>query len=306
MPKRNIAAIVIALLTLLSGPFVFSQGSGNGPSPQTPPKGMITVLGRSFAGSIGKGMGNTMVLIGADNPDLRNIIGFSEAQMTELDAARTEVLGKMIQMGPKYTARFQEMTEADYQAVQEELERDLDSFRQHFDKIATEEQTDKARKTVFQFMGGLDSPLMNLDTIQALDVSDEQKKKLQATFKELEEERKAQLEESLRLFEKGVANPNMSEEERRELEAEGKALMARMEATGQKMGEKLRVHLTTEQKELEKKLLADRPAFMPPLSSHQNAGEMPYIPGLDSWKPGQGAPANAEKKKSRRGFPQAE
>jgi hypothetical protein len=145
--------------------------------------------------------------------------------------------------------------------------------------------------------------------LKVLNLSDEQKQKSEAAFKELEAERIAQMEDGLKLVEKAVekGGVNMSPEDREAIEKEGKALEARIFATGKKLGEKLRTFLTDDQKAMEKKLLANRPDFLPKLPGPMRGDyTKEYMPGLDSWSPGQGVPDKAKEKKRRRPFPQKE
>ena len=284
------------------------QGDGN-PFPNGPPPGTITVMAKSFLGSVDKGFGNTLVMISSNGPETREALGMSEEKEKEFIALRNELQGQMLQKMPKYANRFMKMTEADHKAVQEEIEREFQDLTDRVDKIATPELKNNARKTVFQFMGGLDSPFMNSDTVEALNLSKEQKEKVLASFKDVERERKANLEEMLTLFEKSAADGGpgkMTPEEREEFERKMAALGNRAFATSKKLGESIRRHLTEEQLDLEKKLIASRPKFMPPLPP-QMRGEEPeeYRPGEDSWKPGQGTPKEGEVKK-RRPFPLSE
>ena len=319
------AFIFVAVLFVV-GTFAFSQESGEktarekrqerneqrgggNPFPNGPPPGMITVMGRSVVRSMDKGLGNTFVLFGGNDPKLREALGMSEEKQAEFAALQNELQGQMLQKVPKYANRFMKMAEADHKTVQEELEKEFQDLTDRVDKIATPELKANARKTVFQFVGGLDSPFMNSDTIETLNLSKEQREKVKTTFKELEVERKGQLEEMLGLMEKQAANGGpgkMTPEERAEFEKKMEALANRTFATGKKLGDALRKHLTEEQLDHAKKLIAERPEFMgklPPQMQSEEEGE--YRPGADSWKPGQGAPEDRDKKK-RRPFPLSE
>ena len=319
--------LLIAVLPLLFGEFVFSQDAAqteqrarrqrrereiadrqqalfNGP----PPPGTASVVGRSFVYSINRGFGNTMAMLGAaDNKELSNELGFSEEQEKSMRAARDELRWQMLMKAPQYVDRFKKMASGeDPQAIQADIEKELQTITEKVEKIATPEQKKKAQTVVFQGMGGLNSPLINVDAMSALDLTDEQKKKAQEKLDALEKERLEHLAEGLKLFEKAVklGGPNMSEEDRKQLEAEARALEGRALATAQKIGDQLRSILTPEQLEKEKILLANRPKFLPPLPRQMRGeGDTEYRPGADSWRPGQGSPDEQKEKTNRRPFP---
>jgi hypothetical protein len=277
-----------------------------------PPAGTATIVGRSVLGSVNNnGFGNTIALLEiAKDKNVCNELGFTDEQAAALKTARDAVQAQILLNASKYVSRFKSMSEADHKSIQEDLEKDLQRITNHVDTLTTPEQKKSVQKLVFQGMGGLNSPIINLDSLSALNLTDEQKNKATTTFKNMESERVAQMEEGLKLVEKAIAfgGVNMSEEDRKKIEAEGKALQARILETGQKLGNQLRSYLTEEQRELEQNLLANRPKYLPPLP-RQLRGDFTqqYTPGLDSWAPGQGAPKDrTEEKKRRRPFPTKE
>lgn len=275
------------------------------------PKGTATVVGRSIISSVDKGFGDTIALLeAANNTNLSKEIGFSTEQTAQLKSARDELRMQLLFKSPKYIERFKSMSEADHEAVQKDLEKELQSMTDRISNIATPEQKARVQKLTFQAMGGLDSPIINKAALSPLNLSEEQKKKMEGTFKMMEQERVAQMEEGLRLVEKALERGgiDMSDEDRRAIEAEGRALQARIIATGKKLGDGLRSHLTSEQRALEKDLMADRPSFLPRLP-RQLRGDFTrqYTPGFDSWAPGQGVPKEeGTSKRQRRPFPTKE
>jgi hypothetical protein len=277
-----------------------------------PPAGTVTVVGRSVLNAISnKGFGNTIALLEiARKQEICNEMGFSNEQAASLKAAREMIQAQIFMNAPKYVQRFKTMTEADHKSIQENLEKDIQRITDHVETLTAPEQKKNVQKLVFQSMGGLNSPIINLDALSTLNLTEEQKKKAETTFKEMESERVAQMEEGLKLIEKAISlgGVNMSPENRAMIEAERKALETRILATGKILGDKLRVHLTDEQRELEKKLLANRPQYLPPLP-RQLRGDFTdqYSPDLNSWMPGQGVPQDRnEEKKRRRPFPTQE
>ncbi len=273
-----------------------------------PPAGTAQVVGRSVLYSIDKGFGNTMALLeAADNPNISKELGFTDDQVATMKAAKGEMRVQMLMLAPKYVNRFKTMTDADHQAIQEDIQKELEAINQRVEGLVTPEQKTKARTLVFQAMGGVESPLINMDALSTLNLTDEQKEKARASFKEMEKERLAQMEEGLKLVEKAIekGGMNMSPEDRKAIEEEGRALQSRIIATGKKLGDDLRTHLTDEQRNYEKSLIANRPAYLPRLP-RQMRGDFTeqYSPGLDSWVPGQGTPKDrSDEKKRRRPFP---
>lgn len=275
------------------------------------PEGTATVFGRAMIGSItDSGFGNSIMLLEAGKHKvLSDELGLNQEQFSRMQFARDEIQMAVLVNTPKYVNRFKSMTEADHQSIQKDLQADFKRIADHMDSITTPEQKEKTNKLMFQTLGGLDSPVMNLNTMQVLKLSDEQKEMAKKSFEEMEAERVAQMEEGLKLIEKAVklGGANMSEEDRAKIEAEGKALEARIIATGKKLGDKLRIHLTDEQRELEKSLIASRPSFLPRLPAHMRGDYTGASSvGLDSWAPGQGAPKDGREKRRRRPFPVTE
>ena len=273
---------------------------------QLPPPGAVSVLGRSFFGSLENGFANSLVmLIGAEDKNVRQELGLTDSEVGSIQLLKAQMLLGV----PKYAARFKSMNEESQKNVQEELERDMSRISEHFNNTLSQERKEKAQKLVFQSIGGLESPVTNLSAMEVLNLSDDQKKKMQSVFDEMKEERKAQMEAGLKLIEKGIAlgGPNMSPEDREKLKLEGKELEAQIFATGKKLAERLRQHLTGDQLELERQLIASRPAFLPrlPQQMRDNAESGGYAPGADSWQPGKQLPIQFQEPSGRK-FPRTE
>ena len=302
----------ILCITLLSVS-TFGQSRVRGPmrdifQGQPPPPGAVTVLGRSFIGSMQNGFGNSLVmLIGSEDKNVRQELGITDAEANSIQLVKAQ----MLLNAPKYANRFKTMTEADYKGVQEDLERDMGKITDFFNSSLPAERKEKVQKLSFQSLGGIDSPMISLNSMEALNLSEDQKKKLQITFDEMYEERAAQMEAGFKLIEKGIAlgGPNMSAEDREKLEKEGREQEAQIFATSKKLAGRLRQYLTAEQLEREKELLASRPAFLPrlPRQMRENteSGGGGYVPGAGSWRPGQELPFQIQEPGSRR-FPRTE
>jgi hypothetical protein len=274
-----------------------------------PPAGTVTVIGRSVLHSINNnGFSNTIAICEmAKDPKICSEAGFNEEQTAALKTARDMLQAQILMSVPKYINRFKTMTEAEQKTIQDDIEKDLQQMTDHVETLVTPEQKKNVQKLVFQSIGGLSSPMINLDTMSPLNLSDGQRTNIETTFKEMENERKAQMEEGLKLIEKAMTlgGANMPPEDREMIETERKALEAKIFMTGKNLGDKLRSFLTEEQREIEKNLLANRPKYLSPLP-RQLRGDYAeqYTPGSDSWRPGLGSPNDqSESKKRRRPFP---
>ena len=272
---------------------------------QPPPPGAVTVLGRSFVRSFQNGFGNSLaLLIGSDDNNVQQELGLTDTEVNSIQLIKAQ----MLLNAPKYATRFKTMTEADQKSIQADLERDMERIAESFNNLLSPDRKEKAQKLVFQSLGGLESPMTSLSSMEVLNLSEDQKKKMQTVFDEMQKERHAQMEASFQLIEQAVAlgGPNMSSEDREQLRREGEKLRTQIFSTGKKLAGRLRQHLTTEQLEQEKQLLASRPAFLPRLPKQMRENtENGYRPGVDSWRPGQDVPVQIIEP-TYRGFPRTE
>jgi hypothetical protein len=271
-------------------------------------------MGRSFFGAMEKGFGNSLVLlISADNQNIRQELDLTDAEANSIQLLRTQ----MMLGAPQYANRFKTMTEENREGIQQDLNRDFGRVISALDNMIPPERKEKVQKLVFQSLGGLDSPLISLSSMEALNLSEEQKKKMQTLFDEMREERIEHMEAMLKMGEKAAAlapggTQNLSQEEREELEAMGRELEKQSYATARKLADRLRQHLTPAQLELEKQLIATRPGFLGRLprqiqhDEDKTQGESnAYVPGINAWQPGQPLPVQIQEQ-PRGNFPRAE
>ena len=278
---------------------------------QTPPPGAVTVLGRTFFGALENGFGNSLaLLIGSDDQNVRRELGLTDTEANSIQLVRAQ----MLMNSPRYAARFQSMSEEDKQSIQQDLSRDIGRITTALENALAPERKEKVQKLVFQSLGGLDSPMVSLSSMEPLNLSEEQKKKMQSVFDEMKEERVSHMESMLKMAEKVVAvggPQNLSEEEREQLRKEGEALRDQSFAAAKKLAERLRQHLTPAQLELEKQLIASRPAFLPPLPPQQQRAENTAEssgnsgPNERSWQPGKEMPGQSQTPREGR-FPRIE
>jgi hypothetical protein len=298
---RNLFCFILftALTVILDFP---ASGQMRGPmrdmfQGQPPPPGAVTVLGRSVFGAIDNGFGSSLaLLIGSDDQTVRQELGLTDTEANSIRLLRAQ----MLLNAPKYANRFKTMTDENRQEIQQDLSRDLGRITAALDNALAPERKAKAQKFVFQTLGGLDSPMINLSSMETLNLSDKQKEKMQSVFDEMRDERVAQMEKFLGMAEKVVTAggpQNLTPAEREELDKTRRELESQSFATAKKLADRLRQHLTPAQLELEKQLIASRPSFLPKLPRQMSTAENTpgksggvYTPGADSWRPGQDVP----------------
>jgi len=315
----SILFVVMLTHTLLGQPRL----GGGGPmrdifQGQPPPPGAVSVLGRSFFGALENGSaGSFALLAGVDDQNVRQELGLTDTEVNSIRLLR----GAMLMNAPQYAVKFRNMTEETQANVQADLSRDLGRITASLNTAMSAERQQNVQKLVFQTLGGVDSPIINLSAMEVLELSEDQKGKLKGVFDDMREERVAQMEKMLGMAEKVIAAggpQNLSEEERDELRKAGQELESQSFETAKKLAERLRQHLTPAQLAKEKELLASRPAFLPPLPRQMREGRENnqgytennegngYNPGPDAWQPGQGLPGQVMEPRGSGRFPRGE
>ena len=274
---------------------------------QPPPPGAVTVLARSFIEAGEGGFANTFVLLaGANDQNVRRELGLTDAEVANINVLTMQ----LALQAPQYAQRFRTMTEETRQDVQNSLVRDMGRITRSLSDALPPERHENVQRFLFQAAGGIDSPLITLHSMEALNLSEEQKTRMRGIFDEVRAERLAPVERALEMIEKVIAAggpENLSEEEREELEREGRELQGHFEnqmwETSRRLADRLRQQLTPEQLELERQLMASRPNFLGPLPPQMQRDRADaeaetvepsesdfFIPGDDSWRPGDALP----------------
>jgi len=306
----------LTLITGLSFP-VFAQPGGGGFQlgnlfqGGTPPPGVASVVGRSLIGAVEGGSGSSLALLAAvDSDAVRSEIGMTDAEANAVRAVRMQIM----MSAPQYINRLRNYTPEDQEKLQQDIARDLERFSTSVNQALPPERKAKMEKLTFQTIGGVNSPVITLDTLGVLNLSEDQKGKMQSIFNEMREERMAHFEAGLAMAERVLAagGPgNLSPEERAELERERIELENKMWTTSEKLSERLRQNLTPEQLKLEQELMASRPDFLPGLppqmrqggrrAEREGRGGSFYVPGAGSWRPGMPmtAPSQETQRRSR-------
>lgn len=279
---------------------------------QPPPPGAVTVLGRSFFGALANGFdGSLALIIGADDRNVRQELGLTDTEVNSIRLLRAQ----MLLNAPQYANRFRSMTEETRESVQADLSRDMGRITEYLNNALPEERKENVKRLVFQATGGLDSPIVSLHSMEVLGLSETQKGQMKSVFDDMREERVAHMEKMLGIAEKVVAAggqpQSMSQEDQEQLRAEGDALRDQGLAMAKKLTERLRQHLTPEQLEKERQLMASRPAFLPPLPREFRKENQEKVdgddagPGPGAWRPGQELPGQILEQRSSR-FPRGE
>ena len=315
MRKILCSILFVAFVVVLSHP-VSAQPRG-GPlgdifQGQPPPAGAVSVLGRSFFGAMEDGFhGSLALLIGVDDRNFRDELGITDTEANSIRLLR----GAMLVPAAQYATRFRNMTEETQATMQADLIRDMGRITDTLNTALPKERQDNVQKLVFQSIGGLDSPIINLNMVEVLELSETQKGQLKSVFDEMREERTAQMETILGIAEKVIAAggwQNLSQEEREEFLRQGPELEAQFWATSRRLTEQLRQHLTPAQLERERQLIASRPAFLPPLPpqirdrvNRGDTGGYDGGPGAGAWRPGDDLPVQILQPRGSR-FPRGE
>ena len=316
MRKILCSILLITLIVVSSHPASAQRIGRGGPmgdmfQGQTPPPGAVSVLGRSFFGAMENGFdGSFALIVGADDQNVRQELGLTDTEVNSIRLLRAQML-----MGTaQYANRFRTMTEETQGNIQEDLSRDMGRITEYFNNTLPKERRDNVQRLVFQTTGGLDSPIVSLNSMEVLGLSETQKGQMKVVFDEMRDERVAQMEKMLGIAEKVVAAggpQNLSEEEREQLRKEGEELRNQSFATARRLTERLRQYLTPEQLERERQLMASRPSFLPPLprefrreNQEETEGDG-LVPGPGAWQPGQNLPTQIQERRGSR-FPRGE
>ncbi len=294
MSQTKKTLLVAAALSLFIAATLLENAVAQGPfGGQAPPPGVVSAVGRKIIESTADGTTTTAMYFAAmDNAEMRKDFGFTDEQNQQMKDLRSFIQAETIKRAPQMLERFKNFDANTEKELAAEIQGAIGKIRGRLDQIVTPAQREKAKTLSFQAFGGLDSPFVNPEMISSLNLSDAQKEKAKALFKETERERIEIMEAGLKIAEKAVAagGPRMSEEDRKMIEQEGKALEGRIYASGKKLGSKIREFLTDAQKKQADELMANRPSYLGKLprqlQKEEESGE--WKPTDSSWAPGQG------------------
>ncbi|MDR0608538.1 MAG: Spy/CpxP family protein refolding chaperone [Planctomycetaceae bacterium] len=298
--KKLVGAMLFVFAVAVFSTVTFAQPGGGADRPGGRERGREP--GGNFAG----GGGGIELL--TRNAEIKSRLGLTEEQVGKLGKLSEELRARPNDRRPGSGPPSRE----ELQKFREEFEKRFDETQTKINQILTPEQQEKYKTLQFQLIGGLDSPLLRVRSLEVLNLTEEQKAKL----KTINDEREA---ESRAAFEKRgpIDWRKLSQEEREKLGAE---LQAENETRTKKFAEQIKAVLTPEQKEKAEKLTAEAKEVQEKIgfgigirerrggenrSGRGEGGE--YRPDRDSWRPGQGAGERGnQNRQPRRTFPQTE
>ena len=251
-----------------------------------PPQG-----GRGQGGFGGGPMGGGMMMGGGGamgilmNEDARTELGITEEQGQKLREA-----GAAMREAFTPPAQGERPDPAQMQAQMQRIQADM---RKNLEATLSKEQVGKLDVMVFQRSGGLESPMVNAESLRALNLTDDQKAKLQAA-------------QEKRMQAMMAARPAENFDFRTASQEERQAQMAKMREVGEKANEafqaELKGVLSKEQVAKAEELMKNVPEYLQQRGPGQGQGQGQRNRGnLDGWQPGQGGPREANPNREERG-----
>ena len=234
---------------------------------------------------IGGGVG--MVL---QNPEFAKMLELTPEQSTRLQDIMREASEERRQ---QMQGMQQGGTPPNPEQMRQRMEQSMDATQAKVDQVLNAQQRTKAREVMFQLVGGLNSPMLSERTLQILELTDTQKEQVRKIAT-------ARAEENRAAFQGGFDFRNASQEERDKFRTD-------MEARNKKFSDQITALLTPEQKGKAEKLTAEASALREQLGlpapgqggTRRTQGQGPpagqgpaggYVPGANSWQPGQPTP----------------
>lgn len=291
--SKHVLGFMTTVAALALSLNAFAQpSSGMGPPP--PPGG----FGPSGRMMMGGGIG--MVL---QNPEFAKMLELTPEQATRLQDIMRET-------SEERRRQMQEMQQGgappNPEQMRQRMEQSVEATQTKFDQVLNPLQRTKSREILFQLSGGLNSPMLNDRMLQVLELTDAQKEQVRKIISDRNEENRA-------AFQGGFNFRDASQEERDKFRAD-------METRNKKFADQITAILTPGQKEKAEKLTAEAPALREKLGLPEpgqgntqrqrpqgGGGQSPagggYIPGANSWQPGQPPPTREQGGEQPRNFP---
>ena len=263
MTKKLCVLSVAVIALTVAASVVMAQGPG-GPGGRGP-GGPGGPGGRGPGG--GMMMGATGILM---NADARKELKITDDQEKQLTDAREKMRASFTPPAPPQPG--QRPDPAQIAQMREQMQKMQTEMRANIEKILTKDQVEKLDVMVFQQNGGLSGRMVNNETLRALKLSDEQKKKIDAI------DEKARTE--MGAMGGPGRDPNMSAEDRQ-------AMRDKMQKAREAVAAEVKAVLTPEQVEKATKLMDNVPDYLKarPGRGGQNGG------GFGNYQPGQGGGA---------------
>lgn len=188
---------------------------------------------------------------------------------------------------------FIDISEEEKEAIQKGFASVCDKMQETAQEFFTPEQMQKVMEMEFATYGGIDSPFLQLEAIEnVLDLDEEQKKlfeELQADTADEKLEVLAEITDFTRDF---LSKGKLSLKDIKALEEKTKALQSKISA-------RTREILTDEQLEKAMKIVSRQQRLMKKMMGGAG-GVSSWIPGADSWRPGQPIPESMKSTQPKR------
>ena len=289
-----IAAVAVTVCAL-SFNAIAQPGGGAGQRGQGPGMGQGGGMGGGMGqgggmgGGFGMGMGQGMGPGGMggfaqllQNPELANMLEITPDQRGRVEAALRAGIADMMRNPPQMGG--------DPAVMRERFEQAFDTVQERVFAELSPTQQARARDVSFQITGGLNSPFLNVRSLDALGLNDAQKEQVRRITAARAEEMQAAMRE---LIEEGVNIRTPEGIER---------MRAINESISGKYSEQITALLTPAQRTRLNELTAEIPALRErlgipepgqprqPQGQGQGPARIPFVPGEGSWQPGRGAP----------------
>ena len=236
--------------------------------------------GGMMGGPMGGGGGAFGILF---NADARAELGITEEQIQKLREAGEAMRGSFTPPTPG--------ERPDPARMREQMQKMQADMRKNLETTLSKEQVGKMDVMVFQQSGGLEGPMVNAESLRVLNLTDDQKAKLQAA-----QEKRMEAMMAMRPAE-GFDFRTASQEER-------DAFMAKMREAGEKANEafqaELKGVLSKEQVAKADELMKNVPEYLQQRGPGRGQGQGNRGGNLDGWRPGQG-PREANPNREERG-----
>ena len=323
MNKRILWIVAVAVTAFtLSLNTVAQPGYGpGGPRPERGPGmgpgggmglGMGPGGGRMAGLDAGLGMGpGAMSGIGRilQNPEYIKMLELTEEQTSQLQTAMQETMQRAREEFTRDMMGQQGNAMRNPEVFMQRMEQTMDAVEARSREILNPGQQTKARETMFQLTGGLDSPFLNERALAVVNLSDEQKEQI----RKIAAERNAEHFRVVRdMMEGRLDIRNMSPDEQERLRGEA-------EARNKRYADQMSALLTPEQRAQAERLTAEAPALREtlgiPTPGERRVGQRQppprgggrqqsdYVPGTGAWRPGQGAGTPPREGQRRGNFP---
>ena len=252
----RISAVAVTVLALVLNGFAQQPPRASDVEPSDP-GGFRMLMGFGMMGLAGPDV--VGVALEYRNPEINKILELTPEQTPELQkiaGGAKKTIEQFKNVSPPLTT----------EELKPRVATALTETQEKVDKILKPEQRKKLREISFQLAGGLSSPLQNVQTFEAFDLTDTQKEQI----RKLMEERHGPARRTI-ISEITNSNPPIPREEA------GTRIRAAMEQMDARFTEQIKSLLTTEQRAKAEKLTAEIPVLQRRMV--QSLREQPHAAG---------------------------